>query len=80
MAKRKKKAPKRVKVKRELGVHHVYRDSGTKAPTDRMWEEHFFKTHGIVLEKDGDGRSRVPQREVLHVKRGSRQKKNGDNK
>lgn len=82
--KRQNRAPKRIKVQREAGVHYVYKDSGTKAPTVAVWTEHFFHTHRIVLEQDGDDRFRVPQREVLHVKQASRKakkkKKNGEKK
>jgi len=80
MAKRKKKAPKRVKVQRREGVHHHYKESGAKAPTEAVWNEHFFRTHGIVLEQDDFGRFRVPQREVLHVQPRSRKKKNSEEK
>jgi len=80
MAKRKKKARKRVKVPREDGRHHVYKESGAKSPTSQVWGEHFFRTHGIVIEQDDFGRFRVPQREVLHVKPQSRKKKNSEEK
>ncbi len=80
MAKRKKKAPRRIKIQRREGVHYVYKDSGAKAPAAAVWSQHFFNTYGIVLEQDGDDRFRVPQREVLHVKPRSRKKKNREEK
>jgi len=69
MAKRKKKAPKRVKAAREEGVHWYRKDSGARAPTEAKWMEHFFRTHEIVLEQDDDGRFRVPQREIKVLQR-----------
>lgn len=75
MAKRKKKAPKRVKAAREEGVHWYRKDSGARSPTEAKWSEHFFRTREIVLEIDPDGRFRVPQREILLVKKGSKKRR-----
>jgi len=74
MAKRKKKAPKRVKAPRLEGVHWYRKDSGARAPTEEKWMEHFFRTHEIVLEQDADGRFRVPQREILLLKQVSKKR------
>jgi len=74
MAKRRRKPPKRVKVARKEGQHHVYKDSGTKAPASAMWQQHFFQTHGLVCEQDDEGRFHCPDREVEMVKKKTRKR------
>jgi len=80
MAKRQNRAKKRVKVPREEGVHWYYKDSGVRCPTEQAWRRHFESVYSVVVELDENGRFRVPQRKVLHVKPRSRKKKNGDKK
>jgi len=80
VAKRKKKARKRVKARREEGKDYVYKESGAKGPTYPAWQKFFLAAHGIETEQTEDGRIRVPQREVLHVKPAPRKKKNSEEK
>ena len=53
-----------MKVIREEGKHHIYKASGTKAPTDAMLLKRFFDQYGLICEKDEEGRWHTPDRQV----------------